>query len=104
HVGGVGVHHQRDLAAALLDVDLDRVGVVGEGAGDVLRDREGAGAARGVRWVLVDAVALGGHLVDEVVVVALVAHSEASSAGASSPVEASAGASPAGVSSAAGAS
>ena len=40
HVVGVRVHEQRDLAAApLLDLDLDRVGIVGEVAGDVLGDR-----------------------------------------------------------------
>ena len=45
HVVGVRVHEQRDLAAAtLLDLDLDRVGIVGEVAGDVLGDGAGARA------------------------------------------------------------
>src|SRR5262245_12176779 len=100
HVGGVGVHHQRHLVAALLDVDLDRVGVVGQVAGDVLGD--------GHRTRAGDAVALGADLVDEVVVVG-VAHSAASSAGvssaaASSAAGASAGASASGASAASAAS
>ena len=46
HVVGVGVHQQRDLAAALLDLDVDRVGVVGEVAGDVLGHGDGRGHRR----------------------------------------------------------
>src|SRR5207245_7512732 len=61
HVVGVGVHQQRDLVAPLLDVDLDRVRIVGQVAGDVLGDGQWAGAG--------DAIALGADLVLELVVV-----------------------------------
>src|SRR5439155_16671867 len=42
HVVGVGVHHQRDLVAPLLDVDLDRVGIVGQVPRDVFGDGQRA--------------------------------------------------------------
>ena len=60
---------------ALLDVDLDRVGVVGQVAGDVLGDGQRSGAADAVAFgadLVVDAVALGRDLVFEVVVVGVV--------------------------------
>jgi hypothetical protein len=59
------VHEQRDVAAPLLEVDLDAVGVFRERTGAVLDDGAGAGAD--------DAVALGADLVVVVEVVALVA-------------------------------
>ena len=59
------MHQQHDLAAALLDVDVDGVGLLGEVAGDVLDD--------GLRLAADDAVALAGDLVLEVVVIVVVA-------------------------------
>src|SRR5947207_6070684 len=104
HVVGVGVHEQRDLtAAAFLDLDLDRVGIVGEVPRDVLGDRARTSAhdpvALGTDFVLV-------VIVFVVVVEVFVAHvaSSAGSAGASSAGASSAGASSAGASAASGSS
>src|SRR5262245_41623628 len=62
HVGRARVHEEEDLvAAALLEVDVDHVGLLGQRAGAVLDDGLRAGAD--------DAVALGADLVLEVVLV-----------------------------------